>query len=72
MTLDYINKGQKFHIVEIEDEEIRIQAIRLGIVEGSSLVCAEKIPAGPIIIRSRTQEIAVGRELSKEIKIKLA
>jgi Fe2+ transport system protein FeoA len=72
MTLDFINKGQKFHIIEIKDEDIRIQAIRLGIVEGTSLVCAEKIPGGPIIIRGRTQEIAVGRELAKEIEIKLS
>lgn len=72
MTLDYINKGQRFYIVEIGDDDIRMQAIRLGIVEGTALRCTEKIPAGPVIVKSRMQEIAIGRELAENIRVRLA
>lgn len=71
MTLDSVNKGQRIEIVHIPDEKIRIQAIRLGICEGAKLICSEKIPAGPIILQNRMQEIAIGRNLAEQIEIKL-
>ncbi|WHH58871.1 ferrous iron transport protein A [Petroclostridium sp. X23] len=69
MTLDRANRGQKIEIVSISDSNIRAQAIRLGIFEGCRLTCAEKLPAGPIIVQSHMQEIAIGRNLAKRIGI---
>ncbi|WP_432663453.1 ferrous iron transport protein A [Wukongibacter baidiensis] len=71
MTLDLANKGQKIEIVNIPDANIRVQAIRLGISEGSKLLCSQKLPAGPVILQNRMQEIAIGRNLAKQIRIKL-
>lgn len=71
MTLDLANKGQKIEIINIPDSNIRVQAIRLGIAEGSKLLCSEKLPAGPVILQNRMQEIAIGRNLAKKITIKL-
>lgn len=71
VTLDSVKKGQKIEIVYIPDDKIRIQAIRLGLCEGAILICSEKIPAGPIILQNRMQEIAIGRKLAEQIKIKL-
>lgn len=71
MTLDLANKGQKIEIINIPDSNIRVQAIRLGIAEGSKLLCFEKLPAGPVILQNRMQEIAIGRNLAKKITIKL-
>lgn len=71
MTLDLANKGQQIEIINIPDPNIRVQAIRLGIFEGSRLMCSEKIPAGPVILQNRMQEIAIGRNLAKKITIKL-
>lgn len=71
MTLDLANKGQKIEIINIPDSNIRVQAIRLGICEGSKLLCSQKLPAGPVILQNRMQEIAIGRNLAKKIKIKL-
>ncbi len=71
MTLDLANKGQKIEIVNIPDANIRVQAIRLGISEGSKLLCSQKLPAGPVILQNRMQEIAIGRNLAKRIRIKL-
>jgi len=71
MTLDLANKGQKIEIINIPDPNIRVQAIRLGISEGAKLLCSEKLPAGPVILQNRMQEIAIGRNLAKKITIKL-
>lgn len=70
MTLDLAVRGQKIEVVKIPDANIRAQAIRLGIYEGARLVCSEKLPAGPIILQNRMQEIAIGRNLAKKISIK--
>lgn len=69
MTLDKANRGQKVQIVQIPDTNVRAQAIRLGIFEGSQLVCAEKLPAGPIILQNKMQEVAIGRNLAKKISV---
>ncbi|MGE4284641.1 MAG: ferrous iron transport protein A [Clostridia bacterium] len=71
MTLDRANRGQKIEIISIPDSNIRAQAIRLGIFEGCRLTCAEKLPAGPIILQNHLQEIAIGRNLAKKISINL-
>lgn len=69
MTLDKVDRGEKIEIVNIEDDSIRAQAIRLGICEGSHLTCLEKLPSGPIILQNKMQEVAVGRKLAQQIKI---
>jgi len=70
MTLDKAVKGQKFEVVSIPDSKIRNQAIRLGIYEGAKLFCSGKLPAGPVILQNRMQEIAVGRRLAQKIEIR--
>ena len=70
MTLDSAVKGQTIEVVNIPDASIRAQAIRLGIYEGAKLICSEKLPAGPVILQNRMQEIAIGRNLAKKITIK--
>lgn len=69
MTLDKARVGQKIVIKNILDDNIRVQAIRLGLYEGAKVNCSAKIPFGPIILGNRLQEIAIGRELAKKIKI---
>ena len=71
MTLDQVLRGQYVKIVAIPDEEVRAQAIRCGISLGSTVECAEKIAGGPIVLVRGKQEIAIGRELAKRIKIEL-
>ncbi|MDF2545250.1 FeoA family protein [Anaerosolibacter sp.] len=70
MTLDLAMRGQMIEVVTIPDATIRAQAIRLGIYEGAKLICSEKLPAGPVILQNRMQEIAIGRNLAKKIAIK--
>lgn len=71
MTLNTINKGQKFKIKNILEKSAREQAIRLGLFEGASVECSHKLPYGPVILKSGLQEIAIGRNLAKKIIISL-
>ncbi|SHE90314.1 FeoA family protein [Desulforamulus putei] len=72
MTLDRVKRGQYFKINHIPNEAVRAQAIRFGITEGEWLTCEEVVPAGPIVIRKNRQQIALGRQLAKEIDISLS
>lgn len=69
MTLDKANVGDMIEIVSIEDSNIRAQAIRLCVFEGSKMKCSEKLPAGPIILQNRKQEVAISRKLAEHIII---
>ena len=69
MTLDEAKRGDQIEIVQIKDDLVRSQAIRLGISEGSRMLCAETVPAGPVILKNRKQEAAVGQKIAHKIKI---
>lgn len=69
MTLAEIKRGHRVKIKKIPDKLIHAQAMRFGIAEGAEVECIEKIPGGPVIIRKRFQEIAVGRRLAENITI---
>jgi Fe2+ transport system protein FeoA len=71
MSLDKVQRGQSVKVCSIPGDIIRAQAIRFGIAEGAVVVCAEVIPAGPIIVRKSKQEIAIGRGLAKKILVEL-
>jgi Fe2+ transport system protein FeoA len=69
-TLDCMRKGDKMEIVSVDHPDARVQALRFGVCEGSSIECVTKIPAGPLVIKSGRQEIAVGRSLAKRINVR--
>lgn len=69
MTLDEVMRGQEVKIVSVEGDDIRVQAIRFGVSAGETVKCVEKIWQGPIIIERGKQEIAVGRNLAKKIRV---
>lgn len=69
MTLDKVNRGNKVKIKKIGNSDLKTQAIRIGIYEGATFLCSEKLPGGPIILQNRLQEIAVGRGLAEDIEI---
>jgi ferrous iron transport protein A len=72
LNLAQAQRGQKVTIISIPNAEVRAQAIRFGIAEGSEVSCAEKLPAGPVVICKGKQEIALGRKLAEKIEVKLA
>lgn len=72
MTLAQVKKGQRVSIISIPNDNIRAQAIRFGIAIGAEVECAEKLPAGPVVIFRGRQEIAIGRNLAENIEVKPA
>lgn len=69
ITLDKARKGNLITIVNLPGGEINAQLIRIGISEGETLVCLQRLPGGTIILQKNRQEIAVGYDLAKNIKI---
>lgn len=69
-TLDRMRRGDSCEVVSIGDEMARISAMRFGMSEGARVSCVTRIPAGPIVIRSGRQEIAVGRRLARRISVR--
>ncbi|NCO66248.1 MAG: ferrous iron transport protein A [Candidatus Aquicultor secundus] len=69
MCLDQVKTGDEIIIKEIPDSMAKTQFIRFGIGEGSTVVCHTKIPFGPVVLRKNRQEIAVGRELARTIRV---
>lgn len=68
--LSAARRGESFQIVSVDDEHARIQALRFGMSEGACVECITRIPAGPIVLRSGRQEIAVGRHLAERIQVR--
>ncbi|MBM4170313.1 MAG: ferrous iron transport protein A [Ignavibacteria bacterium] len=68
-TLDKAQKGRLVTIINLPFGELRAHLIRLGITEGDSIKCIERLPGGTIVIQKNRQEIAIGYDLAKKIKI---
>lgn len=69
-TLDGVRKGDRFEIISVDDAHARVQALRFGVAEGACVECVTRVPAGPLVIKSGRQEIAVGRSLAKRINVR--
>jgi len=69
-SLDCVRKGERIEIVSVDDKHARVQALRFGMAEGACVECVTKIPAGPLVLKSGRQEIAVGRALAKRISVR--
>jgi Fe2+ transport system protein FeoA len=69
-SLDEANRGDELEIVEVDDEHARIHCLRFGMAEGACVTCVARIPAGPLVLRSGRQEIAVGRNLARRIRVR--
>lgn len=69
-TLADARSGQHLLVTRVDDPNARVTALRFGMAEGACVHCVTRIPAGPIVLRSGRQEIAVGRELAKRIGVR--
>jgi Fe2+ transport system protein FeoA len=69
-ALSCARKGEHFEIISVDDDSARIQALRFGMSAGASVECVTRVPAGPIVLKSGRQEIAVGRGLADRIQVR--
>lgn len=68
-TLDKAKKGSFVTIVTLPQGELKVQMIRLGLAEGDTIVCVERLPGGTIVVQKNRQEIAIGYSLANKIKV---
>ena len=69
-ALSTVRKGDLLEIMSVDDDHARVQALRFGMSAGACVECITRIPAGPIVLRSGRQEIAVGRSLAGRIQVR--
>lgn len=68
-TLDNVKRGKSVKIILLPEGNIKAQLIRLGISEGDIVKCSQRLPGGTIILKKSRQEIAIGSDLAKKIKV---
>ena len=71
MNLEDAPKKQLLQVVSISNEKLLEDALRFGIESGENLQIINKLPGGPIVIQRNQQQIAIGREVAKAIKVKI-
>jgi Fe2+ transport system protein FeoA len=69
LRLTDIRRGQKAKIISMPAGYIKVQAIRLGLTEGVTIICKEYIPSGPVIVCRNRVIVAIGRELAEKIQV---
>lgn len=70
MTLDEASVGETLTVTAINNSQTATIAMRLGIAEGETVQVTSKVPGGPLVVRRGRTEIALGRELCREIEVK--
>ncbi|MHB1340695.1 MAG: FeoA family protein [Coriobacteriia bacterium] len=69
-TLAGLRRGGRCVVLGIDDDDARAQATRFGMSAGATVSCVTTLPAGPVILRSGRQEIAIGRGLARRIRVR--
>lgn len=68
-TLDRVKRGKMCCIKSLPPGAVKDQTIRFGLTEGKKVFCQAVIPGGPVVVEVDRQEIALGRNLAKQIGI---
>lgn len=71
MFLADAKDGDKLIVVSTGDEDISMQTLRFGIDSGAEIEVQKNIRGGPVIVSRNHLEIAIGREIAKNIKVML-
>ncbi len=62
-------RGQVLKIASMPGGTLRAQFIRVGIHEGESVLCLERLPGGTIVLQKNRQQIAIGHQLARQIVV---
>ncbi len=69
LALSKVPKGSHATIAALPEGTVKSQFIRLGIYEGQTVVCIERLPGGTLIIERNRQEIAIGGKLARHVLV---
>lgn len=70
MSLCDLKRGQVATVVEVPEGELRHKLLRFGLAPGMLVRCHAKLPLGPVVVRFGGQELALGREIAKKVKVR--
>ena len=70
MTLADAKDGDRLIVLNTLDEEISLQTLRFGIDSGAEIEVEKNIRGGPVIVSRNHLEIAIGREIAKNIEVR--
>jgi Fe2+ transport system protein FeoA len=63
--------GKHVRLLKINNPQDALQAIRLGLTEGETVMITSKLPGGPVVITRGNMEIALGHSLCLAIDCEL-
>lgn len=69
MSISDLKSGQTATVIDIPLDDLRAQLLRFGIIPGSRICCSTNIPFGPVVLKFGGQEIALGRQLARQITV---
>jgi len=69
MCLSDLRRGESATVTHIPDETLRMHLLRFGITSGCRVACHARLPFGPLVLRYGGQEIAVGREIARKVRV---
>ncbi|GAA0554581.1 FeoA domain-containing protein [Halorubrum ejinorense] len=58
-------------LIDVPDDESRARLLRLGLLDGR-VKCHRRIRNGPVVVRRRGTEVALGRPLAREVTVERA
>ncbi len=71
VALSEVPSDERVELVDVPDDECRARLLRLGLLDGS-IECRRRIRNGPVVVRRRGTEVALGRSLAWEITVERA
>jgi ferrous iron transport protein A len=71
MTLAEAKEGDRLIVISTGADEISLQTLRFGIDSGAEIEVQQNIRGVPVIVSRNHLEIAIGREIAKNIEVQL-
>lgn len=69
MGIDSVPVGTRTRIEAIDDAKARRELTRLGFEVGADVEVISRIPFGPIVLQRRHRQVAIGRELARQVQV---
>lgn len=71
LSLGSAKQGMRLVVLGTADDETTMQSLRFGINEGSEIFVVKNLKGGPVVIRRHQTEIAIGREIAENIRVRV-
>jgi Fe2+ transport system protein FeoA len=70
MSLKEMKTGTTATVIQVPEGDLRHQLLRFGITPGCRVKCCARLPMGPVVVRFGGQEIALGREIASQVRVR--